>query len=80
METRYLYIDGVFKDPVADDEEEDIDDGKSDVSALTNKTSKSTKSKSGKALDKHCPLCNLKLIRGKNWSRHCKDLHKEAVV
>jgi hypothetical protein len=93
METRYLYVDGVFKDPIASEEEEekkqakksgnssavaeDFSDDKSNVSALTTKTNKTT---SGKALDKHCPLCNLKLIRGKNWSRHCKDLHKEVVV
>jgi len=49
METRYLYVGGVFEDPIAFEEEkvpcvrksEDIlDAGKSDISALTNKTNK----------------------------------------
>ena len=35
---------------------EDIFDDKSDLSGLTAKT---TKSKGGKALDKHCALCDL---------------------
>ena len=56
---------------------EDIDDGKSCVSALTNKTNKS---KSGKTLDKHCPQCSFKLIKGSNWSRHCKYVQKGVIV
>jgi len=51
--------------------DEDLSDDKSDASALTNKT---TKSKSGKALDKHCLVCNKK-ISGKNWAVHVKKVH-----
>ena len=51
---------------------EDIADDKSDVSAITTKT---TKSKSGKALDKHCSVCK-KTISGINWSTHIKKVHK----
>ena len=51
---------------------EDIPDDKSDVSALTTKT---TKSKGGKALDKHCSVCK-KTISGINWSTHIKKVHK----
>jgi hypothetical protein len=50
-----------------------FNDGISDVSAVTNKTSKS---RSGKSTDKHCLLCDFKFVKGSNWSRHCKDLHK----
>ena len=53
----------------------EVPDDKSDVSALTTKT---TKSKGGKTLDKHCPLCDFKLVRGDNWARHCKSFHKET--
>jgi len=83
MKTRYLYIDGVFKDPNSHEEEkvpcvkkgDDIlDDGKSDISALTTKTTR------GKHLDKHCPLCNFKLIPGKKWSRHHETFHKDTKV
>jgi hypothetical protein len=88
METRYLYVDEVFKDPIASEEEEekqkmkggnsvaaidvDVPDDKSDVSALTTKTSKS---KSGKALDKHCSVCN-KTLSGANWNKHVGKVHK----
>jgi hypothetical protein len=93
METRYLYVDGVFKDPIASEEEEekqerkggnsvaaidgDVPDDKSDVSALTNKT---TMTQRGKHADKHCPLCDFKLVPGKNWSRHCKGFHDDTKV
>ena len=49
-------------------------DGKSDVSRITTKTS------GGKALDKHCPLCDFKLVSGPNCSRHCNQLHKGIEV
>jgi len=83
MKTRYLYIDGVFKDPNTHEEEkvlsvrkgDDIlDDEKSEISALTTKTS------GGKALNKHCPLCDFKLLTGPNCSRHCNTLHKGIKV
>jgi hypothetical protein len=69
MSTRYLYIDGVFRDPLAKEEEE-----KSDVSRITSKTA------GGKALGKHCPLCDFKLILGAHWARHCKTFHKDTEV
>jgi hypothetical protein len=69
MSTRYLYIDGVFRDPLAKEEEE-----KSDVSRITSKTA------GGKALGRHCPLCDFKLILGANWARHCKTFHKDTEV
>ena len=93
METRYLYVDGVFKDPIANEEEEeeekkggnsvaaaiveDIPDDKSDVSALTNRT---TMTQRGKHVDKHCSFCDFKLIRGDHWARHCKSFHREMQV
>ena len=52
----------------------DTADDKSDISAFTTKT---TKSKGGKALDKHCPVCDFKVISGSHWARHCKSFHKE---
>ena len=51
---------------------EDIADDKSDVSAITTKT---TKSKSGKALDKHCSVCD-KTLSGANWNKHVVKVHK----
>ncbi len=51
--------------------DEDFSDDKSDVSALTNKTSKSTR---GKHADKHCLICK-KVISGKNWRVHVKKVH-----
>jgi hypothetical protein len=48
--------------------DEDFTDDKSNVSALTNK------SRSGKALDKHCLVC-YKNISGKNWGIHVKKVH-----
>jgi hypothetical protein len=76
METKYLYTDGVFKDPLAKEEEKGpekkreqkakgkFDDGKSDISRFTNKTN------SG-ALKRHCE-CG-KLVT--NWWKHKKDFH-----
>ena len=78
METRYLYVGGVFKDPIANEEDEDIDDEKSCVSALKNKTSKSTMSKSGKALNKLCLLCDKK-ISGNNWAANVWTVHNNVV-
>ena len=88
METRYLYVDRVFKDPIASEEEEekqerksgnsvaaidgDVSDNKSDVSAIATKT---TTSKSGKALDKHCFICD-KTLSGANWNKHVVKVHK----
>ena len=51
---------------------EDIADDKSDVSALTTKTNKTT---GGKALDKRCSSCD-KRISGTNWIKHVKSVHK----
>ena len=62
MRTRYLYIDGIFKDPLANEEkkvphnkktEVIFDDGKSYVSALSNKT------KAGN-IKRHCAPCDFK--------------------
>ena len=50
-----------------------IDDGKSDVSALTTKTNKTA---SG-ALKRHCKLCG-KLVA--NWWKHKKDVHNGLEV
>ena len=67
MKTRYLYVDGVFEDPIVSEEEKIphggksegvLDDGKSGVSRTTQKTLR------GKTSNKHCPLCNLKLVLG----------------
>ena len=58
-------------------------DDKSEVSAKTTKTSKTNKTNKttgGKALDKHCHVCDLKLVTGTNWSRHCKTLHPGVEV
>ena len=58
-------------------------DDKSDVSAKTTKTTKTNKTNKttgGKALDKHCPLCDLKLVTGAHWSRHCKVQHPGVEV
>ena len=80
MTTRYLYIDGMFKDPLANEEQkvplrkreqkvqDKFDDGKSDVSAFTTKTNKTTNG----ALRRHCKPCG-KLIT--NWADHKKRLH-----
>jgi hypothetical protein len=88
METRYLYVDGVFKDPIASEEEEekkqerkngnsvataiaeDISDDKSDVSALTTKTNKTSRH-----TNKHCFVCK-KNISGANWNKHVAKVHK----
>jgi hypothetical protein len=51
-----------------------LDDGKSDISTLTKKTT------SGKNIDKHCTLCAFRLIRGGDWARHCKKLHIDVTV
>lgn len=91
METRYLYVDGVFKDPIVSEEEEekkqgkksgglmaiaeDFSDDKSDISVLTIKTNKTT---GGKALDKHCSSCG-KRISGTNWIKHVKSVHKGST-
>jgi hypothetical protein len=89
MSTRYLYIDGGFRNPNSREEEkvpmnkrdqkhqDKFDEGKSDVSAITTKTNKTT---GGKALDKHCPLCDFKLVPGKKWSRHCGSFHKDVEI
>lgn len=53
-----------------EEEKDDISDSKSDVSALTTKTNKTR----GKALDKRCLTCE-KIISGKNWDRHTKNVH-----
>ena len=86
MSTRYLYIDGVFRDPNLNEEEkvppskreqkycEKFDDTKSDISALTTKTTR------GKHVNKHCFLCNFRLIPGKNWARHRDTFHKDVEV
>ena len=64
METRYLYVGGVFKDPITFEEEKvphggkSEDDEKSDMSRITTKTAR------GKTSNKHCPLCNFKLVLG----------------
>ena len=71
LKSRYLYYEDFYKRPKRQGEEEeekqvlegenlaavakDFSENKSDVSAFTSKT---TKSKGGKALDKHCALCN----------------------
>jgi len=80
MTTRYLYIDGMFKDPLANEEQkvplrkreqkvqDKFDDGKSDVSAFTTKTNKTANG----ALRRHCKPCG-KLIT--NWTDHKKRLH-----
>jgi hypothetical protein len=84
MSTRYLYIDGIFRDSLADEEEKvpydkkaQKADEKSEVSSITKKTNKTT---GGKALDKHCPLCNFQLVPGPNCSRHCNTHHKGIEV
>ena len=52
----------------------DTADDKSDISAFTTKT---TKSKGGKALDKHCSVYK-KTISGANWNKHVVKVHKGA--
>ena len=83
MKTRYLYVDGVFEDPIVSEEEKIphggksegvLDDGKSGVSRITQKTSR------GKTSNKHCSLCNFKLVPGPDCSRHCNRHHKGIEV
>ena len=52
-------------------EEEKLDDGKSDIFAVTTKITR------GKALDKHCTICDKK-ISGTNWNKHVKKVHDGA--
>jgi hypothetical protein len=49
-------------------------DGKSNVSRITQKTIR------GKTSNKHCPLCNFKLVPGPDCSRHCNRRHKGIEV
>jgi hypothetical protein len=58
---------------IVEEEDKDINDGKSDVSALTNKTNKTA---SG-ALKRHCEPCG-KLIS--NWADHKKKVHDGKEV
>ena len=51
-----------------------VSEDRSDTSALTTKTQR------GKHVDKHCPACDFELVRGKNWSRHCKTFHNRLIV
>ena len=82
MSMRYLYIDGIFKDPLADEERkvphnkkaEDIFDGKSEISAFTNKTNKT----SGRHFKRHCKPCDFKQIA--NWTDHKKKVHGGVEV
>ena len=49
-------------------------DDKSDFSGFTVKTTKTNKTTGGKALDKHCTVCD-KRISGVNWGKHVKKVH-----
>lgn len=81
--TRYLYTDGVFANPLTNGDKEEekgaggFDDDKSSASRATDKTNKTGR---GKALDKHCPLCDFKLVPGPHWARHCKNFHPSAKI
>ena len=57
--------------------EDVLDDEKSEASYFSMKTNKTIR---GKAFDKHCPLCEFKLIRGDYWARHRKMVHKDVEV
>ncbi|TNV87399.1 hypothetical protein FGO68_gene1667 [Halteria grandinella] len=52
-----------------------FDDGISDASALTTKTTKTR----GKHVDKHCSLCQ-KTITGGHWSKHVKNVHDGVTL
>ena len=54
--------------------EDILDDEKSGVSRITRKTIR------GKTSNKHCPLCNFKLVPGSDCSRHCNKHHKGIEV
>ena len=54
---------------------ENIFDEKSEASYVSKKTNKTT---GGKTLDKHCSLCNFKLVPGPHCSRHYMT-HKKGV-
>ena len=71
------FVQEEVKKPNVRKVEDVLDDGKSEASYFSKKTNKTI---GGKAFDKHCPLCEFKLIRGDYWSRHRKMVQKDVEV